>query len=347
MAQDQIVPIHLITKHFQHHSAYSGYDRLLGYLPQKQLQKSFLSSLFSKYYKNVLLENSGLNKYGYEQSELNAELDILFRFSFHKNVYHFLYGENCFSYSGNFNRFNKILLATYHQPESWFNALSSDDYDFFVSKFRLLDGIIAVSSGQAEFFSRYNDNVFYVPHGIDTDFFSPLQLEQRNNDVCVFVGNWLRDFETLKEVCRLLKKNNARIKIKIVTSASNRSYFDGLEVEFSCNISDENLRDIYREAAIVMLPLKDCTANNAALEAIACGVPVVTTDIGGIRDYLSDDCAIFCEPGNPEEMAKEVERLLGDAEKMQAMGSAARNRAIQKFAWPIIAKQMRLVYGEF
>ncbi len=46
-------------------------------------------------------------------------------------------------------------------------------YKYFTSRIGLLDGVIAVSANQANFFREFNDNVFCVHHGIDVDYFKP------------------------------------------------------------------------------------------------------------------------------------------------------------------------------
>lgn len=71
-------------------------------------------------------------------------------------------------------------------------------------------------------------------------------------------------------------------------------------------MSEEDLLVAYRQADLLALPLKDCTANNSILEAMACGLSVVTTDIGGIRDYVDDTCALLSARGDAEEMAKNI-----------------------------------------
>ena len=51
------------------------------------------------------------------------------------------------------------------------------------------------------------------------------------------------------------------------------------------NVSDEKLRDFYQKSYLLLMPMESCSANNSLVEALACGLPVVTTAIGGIEDY--------------------------------------------------------------
>jgi glycosyltransferase involved in cell wall biosynthesis len=340
------IPIHYVIKKFAHHSNYSGYDRILDFVPHSSLPYFPAHYFFGNIFKDSRIEACQAKWDHYGRDEINTELDIAYFPSFiRKHVYHFLYGENTFCYAADHRRRNKLLVATYHQPESWFKSSGQMRYDYFTSRIALLDGIIAVSANQAKFFSQFNKNVFCVHHGIDVDFFRPDPNKEPTPNVCLFVGNWLRDFSTLKECSILLKNIAPEIKLQVVTPEKNRHLLEGAEVEIFSGIDDCELREKYRSASVCLLPLLDCTANNSALEAMACGLPLVVSDIGGIRDYVTDDIGIFCAPGNAEEMVNAVLVLLRQKERRDAMAKKARQRAVELFAWPVVGKQLLDAYN--
>jgi glycosyltransferase involved in cell wall biosynthesis len=106
---------------------------------------------------------------------------------------------------------------------------------------------------------------------------------------------------------------------------------------------DAELVRLYQTAGVMVLPLLDATANNSLLEAIACGVPLVTTDVGGVRDYVDDRCAVIVAPGDAEGMCQAVVELMADDERRREMARAARQRALE-FDWPHVAQAHLEVY---
>ena len=107
-------------------------------------------------------------------------------------------------------------------------------------------------------------------------------------------------------------------------------------------LSDEQLREEYRRAWVLLLPLLDATANNSLLEGLACGAAIVVSDTGGIRDYVGPATAALCPPGDPKAHASATIELLRDSERRDAAAQAARTHAAN-FAWPKIREQIRRI----
>jgi phosphatidyl-myo-inositol dimannoside synthase len=85
----------------------------------------------------------------------------------------------------------------------------------------------------------------------------------------------------------------------------------------------------------------------AFLEALACEVPIVGTPVGGIPDFLEEEkTGLFCEPGNPESIARAVNRFLSDPEL--ARGCAARGKALVEtsYQWDAVAERIAGLYEE-
>jgi glycosyltransferase involved in cell wall biosynthesis len=113
-------------------------------------------------------------------------------------------------------------------------------------------------------------------------------------------------------------------------------------VELVTGLSDEQLLEEYRQAWVVLLPLIDATANNALLESMACSLPVVVSDVGGIRDYAGPECGALCPPRDVQAHAAATIELLLDSPRREAAGRAARARA-EIGAWPMVRAQIRRI----
>jgi glycosyltransferase involved in cell wall biosynthesis len=113
-------------------------------------------------------------------------------------------------------------------------------------------------------------------------------------------------------------------------------------VELVTDLSDEQLLEEYRRAWVVLLPLIDATANNSLLESMACGVPVVVSDVGGIRDYAGPESGALCPPRDAQAHGAAAIELLLDSPRREAAGRAARARA-EICAWPMVRAQIRRI----
>jgi glycosyltransferase involved in cell wall biosynthesis len=81
------------------------------------------------------------------------------------------------------------------------------------------------------------------------------------------------------------------------------------------------------------------------LEAMACAVPVVATDVGGHRDSVADGrTGRLVTPGDPDAVARAVRDLLGSARLRRRCGSAGRARVLARFTWPRVADGVEQVY---
>ncbi len=79
--------------------------------------------------------------------------------------------------------------------------------------------------------------------------------------------------------------------------------------------------------------------------AFACAVPVVSSDIAGYRDVMTDETGLLVPPGEPGALAEGVITLLEDEPRRQRLGAAARVLVIERYSWDAIAGRLAEVYA--
>ncbi len=108
----------------------------------------------------------------------------------------------------------------------------------------------------------------------------------------------------------------------------------------------ERLSTFYRAADVCVVPSRSESFGLVALEAAACGIPVVASAVGGLTTLVEHQSTGFLVEGrDPGRFARYVERLLIDADLRRCFGEAASNRA-RSYTWPIAAARLRRIYQD-
>lgn len=340
--------INLITMRMKGHSAHSGYDQLIDYMPAKQIappQKlSFTHRLTTRCFRK-LINQAGST--WYHRQHFLCEIKAAKQWMQSRNeIFHFIYGENSYQHLAKLKKIkpgNKIV-CTYHVPPEKFKIINRD-----IRALKGIDGVIVLSDFQKDFFINLlgHHNVWFIPHGIDIDYFKPAPKTQfKNNKLnCIFVGKHMRDIHTFKQVIEILEHKDQNVLFHIVSKPEiNLLFKQHTNARLYSNITDSKLLELYQSADVMTLPLIDSTANNSILEAIACGLPVITTNLPATRDYLSENCALFVPPANAARFAENI-LTMKHTELRQKMAEKSRQHAL-RFDWRRIAEDLMTCYNQ-
>ncbi|WP_333835363.1 glycosyltransferase family 4 protein, partial [Rubrimonas sp.] len=179
------------------------------------------------------------------------------------------------------------VVASFHQPPDLLRTIVSPNV------VRRLDGIMLVSPSQQALVESWAraDRMRVLLHGVDDGFFHVRSGPREDGPLrCVTVGHWLRDWNLFAAVAAALPA----LRFDVVTGSAVSELSN---VRVHSGLSDEALAALYRQADILFLPLTESTANNALLEGMASGLPIVSTDLAGVRAYVGDCGAFLAPPG--------------------------------------------------
>ncbi|GII25683.1 glycosyl transferase family 1 [Planosporangium mesophilum] len=106
-------------------------------------------------------------------------------------------------------------------------------------------------------------------------------------------------------------------------------------VRFVSGLSDGELADLFRSAQVAVVPSRYEGFSLPAVEAMACGTPLVVTTAGALPEVAGPDghAALHVPAGDPDALAGAVGRLLDDAPLRQRLGAAGRSRVVERFTW--------------
>jgi glycosyltransferase involved in cell wall biosynthesis len=123
----------------------------------------------------------------------------------------------------------------------------------------------------------------------------------------------------------------------------------GENVEFRGFIPDEDLLDYYNNCQAFILPSISSAQEGfgiVALEAMACGKPVITTEIVGIaKDLAKTKSGLVIEKKNVDELSNAIIKVLKD-KSGQRMGLRGRKLVEDKYTWKMVAKMTENIYRE-
>jgi glycosyltransferase involved in cell wall biosynthesis len=113
-------------------------------------------------------------------------------------------------------------------------------------------------------------------------------------------------------------------------------------VQFVSGVAQERIIELYAEAQIAVVPSLYEGFSLPAIEAMACGVPVLATTGGALPEVVGTDgeTALTVPPGDPSALASGMARLLADAELRGRIGPAGRRRVLDRFTWNNTARGM-------
>ena len=200
------------------------------------------------------------------------------------------------------------------------------------------------------------DKCCVIPIGIDVTRFSPAKAAQRNQLQLLFVGR-LRYYKGLDTLLHAMP-NIPQAHLTIVGVGPMQTEWQALthklnlddRVTFAGEIDDAQLPDYYRRADVFVLPsnARSEAYGIVLLEAMASGLPCVTTELGTGTSWIVQDGAtgFVVPPQDPLALAKAINQLLTNQSLRLRFGQAALKRVVSEFSHQVMARRVMQVYEE-
>ncbi len=231
---------------------------------------------------------------------------------------------------------------------------------------RSAQGIIVSTAEEKDLLLRYYgasaERISVVPCGVDLSLFRPLDARQARAElglngatVLLYVGRLdpLKGTDLLLETVARLEASNWLLYV--VGGESGGAELARLQakagelgisprVRFTGAVPQDKLPLFYSAADVCVIPSYYESFGLVALEALACGTPVVASPVGGLRSTVRDGQNGFLIAGHcADAFAERLELLVANPNLRRALGEAG-PASVQGFAWPEVARQFLEVY---
>jgi glycosyltransferase involved in cell wall biosynthesis len=247
-------------------------------------------------------------------------------------------------------------------------------YGQMAPNLRAAERIIAVSphvADQAVALGVHPDRVRVIRSGVDTATFAPRDRRQARQalslnaevPLVLFVGNLepRKQLDVLLRAVAELRSRAPEVELAIVGSGASAGADDQTErlrqlsreldlrgaVHFAGAVDAETLLRWYAAADVFALPSSSEAQGIVALEAMACGLPVVGSAVGGLLGTLEDgQTGYLVPPGDVPALTERILALLTEPARRARLGQAARRKVERDFSWEATVVSTIEVYRE-
>lgn len=229
--------------------------------------------------------------------------------------------------------------------------------------FSKADIVQTISNFLADFAKKYGykKEPIVVSNGVDLENFSKEfsetelfsakeEIEKKEGDIFLITSSRLVYKNAVDQIIKALSHLPKNFNLLIAGEGEERQTLEDLaeklslkeRVKFLGVISHQKLPLYLKVSDIFIRPSRSEGMGNSFIEAMASGIPVIGTPVGGIPDFLEDEkTGLFCEVDNPEDIAKQVKRLIEDNKLRQNIVENAREMVAKDYSWGNISQKMK------
>ena len=199
-------------------------------------------------------------------------------------------------------------------------------------------------------------NIEVIFNGIDIDTFKPDTNKKMVENRIVTTASAdipLKGLRFLIDALPKVLEDFPKTHLIVIGKSTNESKIQKLiedldlndRISFKSNLSQEEIVDIYHTSQIAVIPSLYEGFGFGAGEAMACGIPLISTDSGGLKDVIGDG-AIKIKSGSVQDIEKEIINLFNNDEKRKELSLKGRKRMEGLFDWKISATNYVKVFED-
>ncbi len=247
----------------------------------------------------------------------------------------------------------KIARASHARPFS-FLWLAGKLEGFTIPR---TDGVVCITNYTRDAVKDLARRTWILPNAVDASFFdvqAAPDLTAPPVGLCVgTICNYKNQNAFIRALDPLAKENKFKLVFLGQPDAGDygREFAQLVRERPWCEhagfANREQLKARLKSASFLALPTREDNCPMVVLEAMAAGVPVLASKIGGVPDLIeSEKTGLFCNPDRPESFRDGVARLLADRALAQQLAAAARAEALRRFHPLVIARQHLEIYRQ-
>ena len=257
------------------------------------------------------------------------------------------------------------IVTTLHGTDITLLGIDSSFYEITRLGINESDAVTAVSESLAsETKTRFRPDhkIRIIPNFVNLETFHPnlrsAKLRERYGAPSEKLLGHMSNFRSVKrvrDVVRTFHRLHRDIPSRLLMIGTGVEVEPARHLAAELGVSDRveflgpipNAGEVLAQLDLFLLPSEYESFGLAALEAAACGVPVVATKTGGIPEVVKDqECGLLCDVGDYECMAAAASALLRDPERHARMSDSARRRAVAMFAEDRIVDEYEALYRD-
>jgi glycosyltransferase involved in cell wall biosynthesis len=244
----------------------------------------------------------------------------------------------------NYSWKNRLWHRFYHHPRfRWSIRAANGAHTISRDAFAFLQLVYNMDS----------DRVAYVPSGVEARFFVPREYREGQDLRLLYAGTWLdqRGIFYIRDALRNLAPRLPGLTMTFAggaVPAGEIEDFFGADLRSRISVrpvvSADDMPKLYAEHDVLLFPSLMEGLPSVLLEAMASGMPVVTTETCGMPDVVEDELnGLLIPPANAAAIENAIARLAKSAELRRTLGTAARE-SMRRYTWARSARRLEVLF---